>query len=111
MQIHHAPPARPPRLLLAASLGLLALGAVACSSTINVTTLENEIASQVAAQQQVPASEVSVDCPDAIEVVEGAVTTCAATVAGDSVEIEVTQLDGDGRVEWVILVPEAEPAP
>ena len=104
-------PARSPRPVLALSLLAVALGVTACSSTINVSALEGEVASQVAVQQEVPASEVSVDCPDAIEVAEGSVTTCAATVAGASSEIEVTQIDGDGRVEWVIVEPGGEPAP
>ena len=89
----------------------MALGAIACSSTINGTTLEREVAAQVAAQQQVPASEVSVDCPDAIEVSEGAVTRCSATIAGEAAEVDVTQVNGEGSVEWLLVVPEEAPAP
>lgn len=96
------------RLVAVGALVLVTLGVAACSSTINGTTLEQEVASQVAAQQQVPASEVSVDCPDTIDVAQGTVTTCQATIAGEAVTIDVTQLDGDGSVEWVIVTPEDE---
>lgn len=94
-----------------AALGAFAVVAAACSSTINTTTLEQEVAAQLAAQQQLPASEVSVDCPDTIDVSEGSVTRCAATLAGESAEVDVTQVDGSGSVEWVLVVPEEPPAP
>lgn len=92
-------------------LALVALLGVACSSTINTTTLEQEVAAQVAVQREVAASEVSVDCPDSIEVSAGAVTRCSATIAGTSADIDLTQSDGDGNVEWVIVEPEAAPTP
>lgn len=99
------------RLLAPVALGAVAVAAAACSSTINSATLERELASQVAAQQQLPASEVSVDCPDPIDVSEGSVTRCAATLAGEPAEVDVTQVDGSGTVEWVLVVPEESPAP
>lgn len=93
-----------------ASLAAVALVAAACSSTISGTTLEREVAAQLAAQQQLPASEVSVDCPETIDVSEGAVTRCAATLAGEPAEVDVTQVDSSGTVEWVLVVPEEPPA-
>lgn len=97
---------RPFALVVLAALGLVA---AACSSTINGATLNQEVAAQLAAQQQLPASEVSVDCPDTIDAAEGSVTRCAATLAGEPAEVDVTQVDGSGTVEWVLVVPE-EPA-
>lgn len=94
------------RAAVAAVLACVGLVAAACSSTLNVSTLERELASQIAVQQQVPASEVRVTCPESIEVAEGARTRCTATVAGNEVDVEVTQLDAEGTVEWVIDEPE-----
>lgn len=111
MQITRSPLTRPRRLSAAGVLALIALTTAACSSTINAGTLEREVASQIAVQQEVPASEVSVDCPDAIEVSEGAVTRCTASIAGEAAEVDVTQLNGEGSVEWLLVVPEAAPAP
>lgn len=111
MQIIRSPLTRTRRLAAAGVLAFLALTTAACSSTINTGTLEREVASQIAAQQQVPASEVSVDCPDAIEVSEGAVTRCTATIAGATADVDVTQLNGEGSVEWLLVVPEEAPAP
>ena len=59
MQITHSPLTRPRRFAAVGVLALLALATAACSSTINAGTLEREVASQIAAQQQVPASEVT----------------------------------------------------
>lgn len=94
-----------------AALAVVSVFAVACSTSINVSTLEGEVAAQVAVQQGVPASEVTVDCPDAIELAAGTVTRCSATVAGAPAEVEVTQLDDAGRIEWVLVTPDAQPAP
>ena len=99
------------RSLTVTALAAVALIAAACSSTINGTALEQEVAAQLAAQQQLPASEVSVDCPEQIDVSEGSVTRCTATLAGDPAEVDVTQTDGSGTVEWVLVVPEEPPAP
>lgn len=111
MQITRSPLTRARRLAATGVLALVALTTVACSSTINASTLEREVASQIAVQQAVPASEVSVDCPDAIEVSEGSVTRCTATIAGEAAEVDVTQLNGEGSVEWLLVTPEAAPAP
>lgn len=99
------------RLAGVTSLVVVAVAAVACSTSINVSTLEGEVAAQLAVQQGVPASEVTVDCPDGIELAAGTVTRCSATVAGSPAEVEVTQLDDAGRIEWVLVTPADEPAP
>lgn len=95
--------ARLRQLLAVVPLVVIGVTAAACSSSINVASLESEVSAQLAVQQEVPASEVSVDCPEPIEVGQGAVTRCTATIAGESADIDVTQMDGEGRVEWVIV--------
>jgi len=111
VQTTDRPPVARRRLVAAGALAAVAFLVAACSSTINVTTLEAEVAAQLAAQQQVPASEVSVDCPDSIELSEGAVTRCTATIADTAAEVDVTQVDGEGGVEWVLVVPQETPTP
>jgi len=111
-----SPLARHRRLLAVAALSVVALGASACAKTISVSALEAEVANQIAAQQGLARSEVSVDCPEDIEVAEGTVTRCTASVTGQTVEVDVTQMDAEGSVEWLIVQPEppatpSEPAP
>ena len=88
--------------------GLLATG---CSQAINVETLENELASQIAVQRGVGVSAVKVVCPATVEVDAGSVVDCSAVIDGQPFTVTVTQTDGEGAMEWILSTGETEQVP
>lgn len=88
--------------------GLLATG---CSQAINVETLENELASQIAVQRGVGVSAVKVVCPATVEVAAGSVVDCSAVIDGQPFTVTVTQTDGEGAMEWILRTGETEQVP
>jgi hypothetical protein len=96
--------------MAAAGLAMSVLVVTGCSSpSINVATLEDELASQIADQRGVDAASVEVVCPTPIEVAEGSVVECMSSVDGESFTVLVAQTDDKGTMEWV-LRPDDEPA-
>jgi hypothetical protein len=88
--------------------GLLTTG---CSQAINVETLENELASQIAVQRGVGVSAVKVVCPATVEVAAGSVVDCSALIDGQPFTVTVTQTDGEGAMEWILSTGETEQVP
>ena len=92
---------RIPRVL-AASLSLLALAACG-SETIGDADLESQLAEQLSADAGVDPEEVSVSCPEDVEVEEGTEFECELTAPnGDEVTVEVTLTDDEGGFEAVV---------
>jgi len=80
-------------------VGLVAIVAAGCgrSAVLDVERSEERIAASLAERFEVEVTAVA--CPDEVTVEEGATFTCTASVAGDEVEVDVEQRDGDGALE------------
>lgn len=75
-----------------------ALG-VACGPTLDASGLEEQLSKEL--HDRFPDTTWQVSCPDGIEPQVGGTFTCSATDdGGDSIELEITQDDGEGRVTW-----------
>jgi translation initiation factor IF-1 len=80
-------------------VAVLALSGAACARTLDRGSLEETLTSQV--RDELDEDDITVSCPDGVEVEEGSVFECTATGAdGATVTVEVTQLNDEGRVEW-----------
>jgi hypothetical protein len=79
----------------------LAALAVACGPTLDASGLEEQLSAEL--HDRFPDSTWQVSCPDGVEPEAGSTFTCTATDdGGDSIELEITQDDGEGRVTWRI---------
>jgi hypothetical protein len=81
------------------ALPLLMLVAVACSKTIDSTSLESSIKTQLATKG-VPGATVS--CPDDIKAEKGGTFTCTASAQGQTVTLQITQTDDQGHVTFKV---------
>ena len=80
----------------------LALAAVACSKTLDMTELEGSLKDQL--ETQLDVTGLTVDCPDDVEAKAGDTFRCTATgTDGSEVTIEVTQTDDQGNLTWEIV--------
>jgi hypothetical protein len=83
-------------------VGLLALVA-GCSrtKTLDSDQLDQKIAAEIQANLR---ENVSVSCPDGVEVAAGGTFECDATsVGGSSMKIQVTQTDDQGNVTFKVV--------
>lgn len=87
------------RPVLAWGLAGLTMTAAGCGgpAVFDTERTEARIATSLADRFEVEVT--SVTCPEEIEVEEGATFTCTAEVAGQEVEVDVEQRDGDGALE------------
>jgi ABC-type amino acid transport substrate-binding protein len=89
-------------LAFAAALAALALAACG-TETIDADDLATKIRDQVSAQVGVDPEQVTVECPDGIEVEEGRTFECDLTAPnGDPVIVEVTLTNDDGGFEAIV---------
>lgn len=104
-------PLHPKRSLVVAALSAtILLVAAGCSTTLNSTTLQNQLAEQIAARVGVPAPSVTVTCPGEIAAAAGTETVCTAKVDGFTYEVTATQTNGEGAVEWQLGEPSEDAA-
>ena len=89
------------RIARAATLVAVILVAVGCTKSLDTSSLESALKSQV--ESEFNASGLTISCPDNIKVEAGGTFECTATdQSGQSVTIEVTQKDdrrGGDRIE------------
>jgi hypothetical protein len=78
----------------------LVFGAVACSRTLDHTSLEASLKTQLEATAGI--TGVTVTCPDNIKAEKGATFTCRATAQGETVTLDVTQTDDQGHVTFKV---------
>jgi uncharacterized protein DUF4333 len=78
---------------------LLVFAAVACTKTIDSTSLESSIKSQLATKG-VPGATVT--CPDDIKAEKGGTFTCTASAQGQTVTLDITQTDDQGHVTFKV---------
>jgi|HigsolmetaAR202D_1030399.scaffolds.fasta_scaffold04418_6 hypothetical protein len=92
------------RLLAAAVAALGALGLAACGAeVIDADDLASKIRDQMSAQVGVDPEQVTVECPDDIEVEEGRKFECDLTAPnGDPVIVEVTLTNDEGGFEAIV---------
>ena len=89
------------RIARAATLVAVILVAVGCTKSLDTSSLESELKTQV--ENQLNASGLTVSCPDNIKVEAGGTFECTASdPSGQSVTIEVTQKDDQGNVTWKV---------
>lgn len=90
---------RPAAFVVAiAAAGALLLSG--CSSSIDVSTLEESVQTGLAEQL---GGSWTVECPDSMEVQAGLTTNCMATSdTGETVNVNVTQTDDQGNVTWEV---------
>jgi hypothetical protein len=89
--------------LLFAAAGLLVFASAACQTTLtlNDDQLEQTITQQFYEQTNVALAEI--DCPSDRPLQQGDTFTCSATTELDeSLTLNVTQTDGQGRVNWSV---------
>lgn len=101
---------RTPRIITALGFAA-ALSLTACSASVStgpteldVTKLETTIATGMQEQLELSA-EPTVTCPDTISIQKDAVTTCTAELDGETVDVQVTQTDDQGNVNWEVVQP------
>ncbi len=94
---------------------LVAAGAVAigagCSVSVGGSTLDtDELESQIHDRlDDVRNIDVSVDCPDGVDVEANGTFACTMTTPdGSTFEVVVRQTDDDGNVRWQIAGPSLE---
>ncbi|MEP7059391.1 MAG: DUF4333 domain-containing protein [Actinomycetota bacterium] len=73
--------------------------AVACTKTIDSTSLESSIKTQLATKG-IPGATVS--CPDDIKAEKGGTFTCKASAQGQTVTLQITQTDDAGHVTFKV---------
>jgi uncharacterized protein DUF4333 len=84
------------RALTTGAAAALSVALAACGS-INASSIEEQIATELERQAKVGA--VTVECPEGEEFAAGATFECEAT--GDVTgTVEVTQTDDQGNVDW-----------
>jgi invasion protein IalB len=83
------------------TLAAAALLATACSSSIDVDSLEQQVQSGLAEQL---GGTWTVQCPDSMEVQAGLTANCMATNEdGQSLNVDITQEDDQGTVSWQVV--------
>ena len=84
---------------LTASLALAACG----TETLDNANLESQLAEQLSSDAGVDAAQVSVSCPEDVEVEQGGEFECTLTAPnGDEVRVDVTMTDDEGNVDAVV---------
>ena len=84
---------------LAASLVLAACG----TETLDNADLESQLTEQLSADAGVDPAQVSVSCPEDVEIEQGGEFECTLTAPdGDEVRVEVTMTDDEGNVDAVV---------
>ena len=86
----------PTRLLSVAVAGVVAMSVAGCGD-VDSKRVAEEITVGLKSQRDV---EAQVSCPSDEAAEEGATFTCTARADGQTVDVEVRQLDDDGKVEW-----------
>jgi len=79
----------------------LVMGAAACSRTIDKTSLETSIKTQL--EKQPGVTGVTVTCPDNIKAQQGGTFTCTAVAQGQTVTLQITQTDDQGHVTFKVV--------
>ena len=79
----------------------LALGAASCSRSLDKTSLESSIETQLESKGGI--SDVTVTCPGDIKAQAGGTFTCTAAAQGETVTLQVTQTDDQGNVTFKIV--------
>lgn len=88
------------RLVALATVALAASVLVGCSSTIDVSSLEEQVQKGMAEQL---GGEWTVQCPDSMEVKAGLTANCEATSTdGTTEQVNITQTDDQGNVTWEV---------
>jgi hypothetical protein len=83
-------------------VGLVAIVAVACGSSLDDERLEDVITEGI--QDQTGATVAQIDCPGGQALQAGATFLCTGTTAdGQTFEVQVTQTDANGNVNWRLL--------
>jgi hypothetical protein len=89
------------RIIALASIAATALLVSACSSSIDVDSLEQQVQTGLAEQL---GGTWTVQCPDSMEVQAGLTANCMATnEAGESLNVDITQEDDQGTVSWQVV--------
>jgi hypothetical protein len=79
----------------------LVFGAAACSRSLNKTSMESSLKTQLEAKTGI--TGVTVTCPDGIKAEKGGTFTCTAAAQGQTVTVQVTQTDDQGNVTFKIV--------
>jgi Domain of unknown function (DUF4333) len=83
-------------------VAVLAIAVGACSKTLDTEGLEGQLATQI--EDEIDTTITSVECPEDVDVESGATFTCTAEEeSGAALEIQVTQSDDQGNVEWELV--------
>jgi hypothetical protein len=84
---------------LAASIAFAACG----TETLDNADLESQLTEQLSADAGVDPAQVSVSCPEDVEIEQGGEFECTLTAPnGDEVRVEVTMTDDEGNVDAVV---------
>jgi hypothetical protein len=77
----------------------VALALTACGTqTLNTDNVEREVKQGI--ERQANLRDVTVECPDDVEVEAGSKFTCTARSGREEAPVEVTQRDDQGNVRW-----------
>ncbi len=88
------------RACAAAAAGLIAFSGC---GTIDADKAESEIEKGII--NQTGAQQVSVSCPDDVELKKGDTFKCVGKVDGQDVPINVEQRDDEGNIRWEATAP------
>jgi outer membrane PBP1 activator LpoA protein len=87
------------RILRHVMIVIAALALAGCTQVLDDQELESEISSGI--EEQTEATGVSVSCPSDVPLEQGNTFTCSATSdQGDIGQVQVTQTDDEGNVNW-----------
>jgi len=88
------------RIVRVAALSAVALFAVGCTKSLDTSSLESSLASQL--EDQLGLTSVDVSCPNSLKVQAETSFTCTATAPDSTFEVTVTQVDDQGNVTWKV---------
>lgn len=97
-------------LLTVASLSGCSASVSTGSSNLDINKLETMVASEMETQLNLSATP-TVTCPDPVPIEQGNVFTCTAELNGDTIDVEVTQTDDQGNVNWKTVQPSGAATP
>jgi hypothetical protein len=96
------------RLTRTAAIAAVVVLAVACTKSLDTSSLESTLQSQAA--ETLGVSDLTVSCPDNVKVQAGGTFTCTATGSGAAFTLTVTQSDDQGTVTWKVAGASSDPS-
>lgn len=88
------------RSLAVLAAGVAAVALTACTTQLDTEQAQEEIGKQLAEQTGIAAADVSVSCPEDVDLEEGKSFDCDVTGPDGEAKAKVTMTDDEGNITW-----------